>query len=423
MLTLQAWKQNNLDLAWHMYKEISSTAFDHDPRGAEELTETLSQIGRDQLSDVGATAAIPWLESAADLIANQPSGLLSDNAPNLRLATLDTLACAHLALSSPEGRARADEIAALLETEIGEKAEVVELRLKILSAAATESKDRGDDAVMDALAYRGALARLARCMRLNEASFMDFLRHVCRLRDVDVAQAVGALDDFLEAKLFDCEQVEFIEQAVVTRVSITAMAGNSSSEAAQELTAFLDRVGRNLKSPFSEEASTGSIVLVWKIVEREIAQNNYRIATELCRVARHRVFEHGCELNKAVIARKMMLCALADNDFNAARGAFFLMSEPSQENPLSRYLLYKVALRSGDDALGKISNAESLAKKQRPSASTLFPGALRMMELFFTAASWRHRKLDTGSKRSSRSRNWSLTNITRPLTGSISRLS
>jgi hypothetical protein len=350
----QAWKQNKLDLAWHMYKEIPPTAFDHDPRGAEELTETLGQIGRDQLlSAPGPTAAIPWLESAADLIANQPSSLLSDKAPNLRLAILDTLACAHLALRSPEGHARADEIATLLETEFGGKEQVIELRLKILSVAATESKDTGEDSMVDALAYRGALARLARCMRLTEASFMDFLRHVCRLRNVDVTQAIGALDDFLEAKLFDCDQVEFVEQAVVTRVSITAMTGSAGGAAAQGLTAFLDRVGRNLKSTFSEEASTGSIVLVWKVVEREITQKNYRIAMQLCRVARHPVFEKGCELNKSVIARKMMLCALADNDFNAAREAFFLMSEPSQGNPLSRYLLYKVALRSGDDALGK----------------------------------------------------------------------
>lgn len=338
-----------------MYKEIPPTAFDHDPRGAEELTETLGEIGRDQLLSIpGATAAIPWLESAADLIANQPSSLLSDKAPNLRLATLDTLACAHLALRSPEGHARADEIAALLETEFGEKEQVIELRLKIISVTATESKDTGgEDAMVDALAYRGALARLARCMRLTEASFMDFLRHVCKLRDMDFTQAIGALDDFLEAKLFDCDQVEFVEQAVVTRISITAMTGNAGGTAAQALTAFLDRVGRNLKSTFSEEASTSSIVLVWKVVEREIAQKNYRMAMQLCRVACHPVFEKGCELNKSVIARKMMLCALADNDFDAAREAFFLMSEPSQGNPLSRYLLYKVALRSGDDALGK----------------------------------------------------------------------
>ena len=338
-----------------MYKEIPHTAFNHDPRGAEELTETLGQIGRDQLrSAPGPTAAIPWLESAADLIANQPSSLLSDKSPNLRLATLDTLACAHLALRSPEGHARADEIAALLETEFGEKEPVIELRLKILSVAATESKDTGGEgAMVDALAYRGALARLARCMRLTDASFMEFLRHVCRLRDVDAQQAIGALDDFLEAKLFDCDQAEFVEQAVATRVSIAAMTGSAGGAAAQGLTAFLDRVGRNLKSTFSEEASTGCIVLVWKVVEREVAQKNCRIAMQLCRVARHPVFENCCELNKSVIARKMMLCALADNDFNAAREAFFLMSEPSQENPLSRYLLYKVALRSGDDALGK----------------------------------------------------------------------
>jgi hypothetical protein len=280
--------------------------------------------------------------------------------PDLRLNTLDTLARAHLALRSPEGQARADEIAALLETEFGEKEQVIELRVKMLSVAAADSRG-GGDAMVDSLAYRGALARLARCMRLTDLSFKEFMHHVSRLREVDVSQAIGAIDDFLEAKLLDSEQPALIERAVVARIRVTTIAGSAGATAAQDLAAFLDRTSRNLKSPLSEEASTGSVVLVWKAVDRDIAQKNYQAAMHLCRVARHPVFDNSGELNKAAISRKMMLCALAENNFNDAREAFFLMSEHSQENPMSRYLLYKVALRSGDDALGKNLDRSGLA--------------------------------------------------------------
>jgi hypothetical protein len=49
-----------------------------------------------------------------------------------------------------------------------------------------------------------------------------------------------------------------------------------------------------------------------------------------------------------------MQSALARADLVAAREAFFSMSEIAQANPQSRFLLYKVALRSGDDELGEI---------------------------------------------------------------------
>jgi len=47
-----------------------------------------------------------------------------------------------------------------------------------------------------------------------------------------------------------------------------------------------------------------------------------------------------------------MLCALGRQDPSSAREVYFQMSDVGKAAPLTKYLMYKVALRSGDTELG-----------------------------------------------------------------------
>ena len=51
----------------------------------------------------------------------------------------------------------------------------------------------------------------------------------------------------------------------------------------------------------------------------------------------------------------MILCALARHDYAAAREVFSKMSDPSREDRVTRYLMYKVALHANNPDLGKIA--------------------------------------------------------------------
>lgn len=56
------------------------------------------------------------------------------------------------------------------------------------------------------------------------------------------------------------------------------------------------------------------------------------------------------------------MCALAKKEISNAREVFFSMTEAARDEPLSRFLMYKIAIRSGDDdmaveCLHKISSA------------------------------------------------------------------
>lgn len=56
--------------------------------------------------------------------------------------------------------------------------------------------------------------------------------------------------------------------------------------------------------------------------------------------------------------RKLLLCALARQDVAVARDVFSAMNEAAQNEPLTRYLMFKVALRGNDTELA----AETLNK-------------------------------------------------------------
>lgn len=51
------------------------------------------------------------------------------------------------------------------------------------------------------------------------------------------------------------------------------------------------------------------------------------------------------------VYRKALLCAIAKNDMDGARSVFHAMTESTQKEPKTMYLMYKVATRSSDPVL------------------------------------------------------------------------
>jgi hypothetical protein len=65
-----------------------------------------------------------------------------------------------------------------------------------------------------------------------------------------------------------------------------------------------------------------------------------------CGIALHPSFTNGSVINQAKFSRKLILCAIALNNTEKAKAAFYAMSPEGQEDPLTRYLMFKVALLS-----------------------------------------------------------------------------
>lgn len=62
---------------------------------------------------------------------------------------------------------------------------------------------------------------------------------------------------------------------------------------------------------------------------------------------------HHSELCCADCHRRIIQCSIVTKDYGTAAEVFNSMSSTTQEAPISRFLMFKVALRTSDDDLGR----------------------------------------------------------------------
>lgn len=67
----------------------------------------------------------------------------------------------------------------------------------------------------------------------------------------------------------------------------------------------------------------------------------------------HATFANAGEANRGKFARKLIICAFSLNELDKAKSIFSSMSKGAQDHVLTRYLMFKVALRCWDCDLGR----------------------------------------------------------------------
>lgn len=89
----------------------------------------------------------------------------------------------------------------------------------------------------------------------------------------------------------------------------------------------------------------------WKVVP-------IRIAQDICQFGRNKyssALEVSCSMRDTtrwlMFDRKLLLCALARKDVGSAREIFNSMSDSARNEPMSRFLMYKISIRCGDTEL------------------------------------------------------------------------
>ncbi|KAM3081866.1 Transcription factor [Clarireedia jacksonii] len=339
--TVLAWRHDDMQLAEHMYnKSINSKdIFDHDT--TESLSDTLYEMGKELLSKKQYTLAVKWLQRAYEVLNGDDLDKLSTNATELRISILQTLVKALLETKSDESLQRAQDLVDLLESEIGDKMVVLLLKLECLS-------EKKDD-VFDGLAYGGILQRMIRTMSLSIANLRLFLFHARKLNDKAPSLAIKALDELARLRIKEWVEVaalgEWLEKVLVTRIWMVVN-GRDTDEGFASTEAFLDLIADNVVKGMSTEATMAVHMLLWKRIEASYGLLQYETTEKWCRLGLHRLFEKSGELNVVKISRKLLLCALGRGDVGSARDVFGSMSSTAKEEPLTRFLMYKIAIRS-----------------------------------------------------------------------------
>ncbi|KAH8714206.1 meiosis protein SPO22/ZIP4 like-domain-containing protein [Ilyonectria robusta] len=329
MRTALSWKEDRLDVAEHMYSKAEPLRQHLDPSSAEHMADTLQHIGSDLSSKGDYAMALKWLRRAYEMINGQELERLSAEGLELRLAICHHLVQVLLAIGSPEHLREADDLVAYVESEIGDKPVVLHWKLEILQKSPSE--------VFDTDACASILRRMIRSIDFSDAALGFLLHSIKDLHDRNSRLTMGLLDELLLTRLLPSGNPDWIGKALVRRVWMSSM-DPESSNAATDLMGLLMRIPHDSGNLLDADVT--------------IAAQSYKAAELWCRVALHAVFSNCGEANQGKFGRKLIICAIACNDIDAARSAFNDMPSNVQEDPLTRYLMFKASLTGWDHELG-----------------------------------------------------------------------
>ncbi|KAI7285102.1 hypothetical protein KC345_g1898 [Hortaea werneckii] len=93
------------------------------------------------------------------------------------------------------------------------------------------------------------------------------------------------------------------------------------------------------------------IIRLTIITDKGFKRHGPKAAENWLKLLQHPMFDSAGLLNKAKIWRKAIITALAREDVPAAREAYYSMPSSCQDEAMSRYLAFKIALKSGDNEL------------------------------------------------------------------------
>ncbi|KAF3765502.1 hypothetical protein M406DRAFT_67943 [Cryphonectria parasitica EP155] len=289
MRIVLAFQDNQLVVAEHTFTNVESLLKRVRPQSAEKILDSLFQVGKGLLIKHDYPMAEKWLQRAWDLINAQPLPDISRDAIELRMAILQGLVTALIGLQTGESIERAAEI-------------------------------------FDGDAYGSIIRRMIRSFRPNDTSFKLLCHHIHVLHTKCPGIGYSVIDDFLTSLVQTCNQ-EWIDAVVVKRIDMATRY--------RDIEGTVDEAHKSLSrlmgKPLGSEASFAAQTLIWKKVNSNFNQAQYHMADKWCLLGLRDEFANSGPTNKAKLERSI----------------FFSMPQETQKEPMTQYLLYRVAIRSG----------------------------------------------------------------------------
>jgi tetratricopeptide (TPR) repeat protein len=91
----QAWRQDRMDTAEHMFTKCKQLTRSVTPSTAESLADLLYEMGKALLEKRNYELAVRWLERAYDVLSDQNIEMLSSEAGELRLSIMLSMGLYH----------------------------------------------------------------------------------------------------------------------------------------------------------------------------------------------------------------------------------------------------------------------------------------------------------------------------------------
>lgn len=179
------------------------------------------------------------------------------------------------------------------------------------------------------------------------------MRSVYKVKKLNFLAAYNALEQMISSRLLpdmdstmDSDQVkDWLQKTIVTYTSLGVTATKDDIPLVLEkMSQMFDSIMQWSADVLSPRAAHAMQALIWKASKDADAST----ADVWLALLQHTIFSNVGAINKAKVARKVMLTSLKRDDFDTARTAFYQMSLPVQNEGITRYLAYQLALKTSD---------------------------------------------------------------------------
>lgn len=228
-----------------MYMNASLSERFLDPSTAESLADLLFEMGKELLGKKQFNLAAKWLDRAFTVLNSQELDKLSLDASELRTSIIQCSVKALLGVGEHNAKEKADSLVGLLENEIGNKLIVLLLRLELLSVSGE---------VFDTVSYGTVLQRIIRTVALTDSNFKLIMHHIRKLNDKSPSLACNALDEFLQSRVVEANNDEWLETVLINRLWM-ATSQRDGADVPSSVQQILDIVLSNVEKPMSSSAA------------------------------------------------------------------------------------------------------------------------------------------------------------------------
>ncbi len=241
LIVYQAWKEDRLDLAEHMFNKAGPLRKNLNADYSEKLADVLYEIGSSLSAKQDFAMAVKWLERASDLFNDQIIELLSREGVELRMTILQAKVSALLGLNTVDGYERASSLVDYVESEVGTKPLVSLLKLDLLNKSPAES--------FDCDAYADVLRGMINTLSVSESTLKLLLHHIRKLHDKSPGIGCAVLDAFIHI-VQRHHNDDWLGRLVITRIWMTVNERDSN-----EMIDAARRLLSSLASPLPADAT------------------------------------------------------------------------------------------------------------------------------------------------------------------------
>ncbi|KAF2862534.1 hypothetical protein K470DRAFT_275252, partial [Piedraia hortae CBS 480.64] len=314
---MHAWKSNRLDQVDDLYYKVQEHALVVSPILTEQAVDLCYKIAKELIP---GDAAMKWLKRALDTL-----DLCNDSthASLLEWRLVVTTAAVDVMLVAGKG-IQAMELVEILENRgMDNRIAVAMLRLRTISAIEP----------VDQTQVHETMIKMLKLGVLTEGTFNSILRAIHKVRQISIDLALEGLRQFIFSRLLpDLPSRGWMEAAVVTFI-LFATFQNPTQSLGNLFTAVY-----NASGALSQQASHSAQTILWKNAEKWLSVLQHPF-----------IFSNSCEANQSKVLRKAMTIYLQREDISSCREAYLRLPPSAQNDALTHYLAFRLAIASGNE--------------------------------------------------------------------------